>query len=192
VIRIDDFPTGTRPLLPDPGVLLDVLWEFERRELPYVLGLVPALLPRIDRLYIEELKALKYMTPAMHGYDHRYDEMSARLLRAGDPYNVRTITERFDEFEHTAEADILARLMKGRELLQHIFGHPVACYIPPCNFGGEEHGRAVAAAGFLQYRSAARLSGCPLPMSAPSSGGTAEEGPVPRRPPACDLGVGLD
>lgn len=81
LIRIDDYPNAVRPNSYWSGgksgyndewqehtsQLNIVLEEFEKRKLPYILAVVPALIEKRD---IEYLKSLKYCEVALHGYDH--------------------------------------------------------------------------------------------------------------------------
>tara|TARA_R100000008_G_scaffold86229_1_gene78468 strand:- start:2228 stop:2962 length:735 start_codon:yes stop_codon:yes gene_type:complete len=81
LVRIDDYPNGVRPNSYWSGSscgfnddwqehtfqLNLVLREFEKRKIPYILGVVPALIEDRD---IEYLKSLQYCEVALHGYDH--------------------------------------------------------------------------------------------------------------------------
>ena len=107
-IRIDDWPTGVRPILSDHiKILSRILNEFEKRKLEYVLGVVPDL---IDILDIQYLKTLKYCHIAMHGFDHNYYEWNGS-----------------NNFEHPTKDE----LEKGLSILKNI--GIVEHYIPPFN-----------------------------------------------------------
>jgi hypothetical protein len=81
LIRIDDYPNGVRSNSYWSGSscgfnndwqehtfqLNLVLREFEKRKIPYILGVVPAFIEGRD---IEYLKSLQYCEVALHGYDH--------------------------------------------------------------------------------------------------------------------------
>lgn len=70
LIRIDDYPTGVRPILPDRIQRLGrILLQFEKQEIPYLLGVVPDLLTPEDFVF---LRSLRFAVMAMHGCDHLY------------------------------------------------------------------------------------------------------------------------
>ncbi len=159
VLRIDDYPTGIRPLLPDLAPLHDVLGQVESRELPYHLGIVPALL---DDEMVAFLNGLEHMKPVVHGYDHAYPTYAPLLREKGDPYNQHTVGV-FNEFKGQSFDTILAKLRTGRHLLQNKLARPVATYIPPCNLGDRTTGKALMEAGYHAYFSEKRIPGCRLP-----------------------------
>ncbi len=159
VLRIDDYPTGVRPILDDLTPLHALLDKVEARGLRYHLGIVPALLDRRMGAFLETLER---MVPAAHGYDHGYPERSARLLDSGDPLNARTLGA-FNEFSGRSYTRILAALTAGREAIERSIGRPVEAYIPPGNRGDRRTGRALARAGFRYYLSDRRVPGCALP-----------------------------
>lgn len=70
IFRIDDYPTGVKKIIDNRLILFDiVLSEFEKRQIKYVIGVVPKLVDKDDIFY---LKTLKYAEIAVHGYDHNY------------------------------------------------------------------------------------------------------------------------
>jgi hypothetical protein len=160
LIRIDDYPTGVRPIPEDLAPIHRVLTAFEERAVPYCLGIVPGLLTEPMFVF---LTTLRYMQPAQHGYDHAYPRMSARLLRHRDPWNERATVGGFNEFRFHRHASIVRKLRAGQELLQARLGKPVTTYIPPCNRCDRSTVRALRALGFT-------LCLCDLPVPA---------GPVP-------------
>jgi hypothetical protein len=121
LIRIDDFPTGIRPILPSLLPLIEILQEFERRNLPFVLGVVPALLKLVDESTLTALKQIKGMTPAVHGYTHSYFRLSPVLIASGDLFNEKGIAGSFDELAGIADSTVAWRLRKGREILENTF-----------------------------------------------------------------------
>ncbi len=159
LLRIDDYPTGIRPILPDLTPLHDVLRKVEARGLQYHLGIVPALL---NREMLGFLNSLEYMVPAAHGYDHAYPKYAPLLEAAGDPYNQRTVGV-FNEFKGQPYARILSRLSEGRKILEDELGRAVEGYIPPCNKAGRRTARALMEAGYRYYLSDKRIPGCRLP-----------------------------
>lgn len=160
VLRIDDYPTGIRPILDDLSPLHKILEQVEARGLPYHLGIVPALLtPEMLRF----LRSLQHMIPCMHGYDHAYPRYAPLLKARNDPYNQRSVAV-FDEFKGALYPAILERLRNGRALLEQALSQPVTAYIPPCNKANRRTGRALVEAGFLSYLSEKRIPGCPLPQ----------------------------
>lgn len=159
-LRIDDYPTGIRPLLPDLAPLNSILEQVESCGLEYHLGIVPALLT--DEMF-GFLSGLTHMIPSVHGYDHAYPKYAPLLIEKGDPYNQHTAGV-FNEFRGQPYEEILSKLTRGRLLLEDRLGRVVTSYIPPCNKGDRRTGRALAEAGFRYYLSEKRIPGCPLPM----------------------------
>ena len=158
ILRVDDYPTGFHPVLPDLTPLHEVLRKVEARGLRYYLGIVPALLT--DEMF-RSLSDLEHMVPAVHGYDHANPKYAPLLQAKGDRDGWR-IVGRFDEFKGQPYHVILARLLEGRRLLQDRLGKVVDAYIPPCNIGNHPTGRALAEAGYRLYLSDRRIPGCPL------------------------------
>jgi hypothetical protein len=159
VLRIDDYPTGVRPILEDLSPLHDLLVRIDAAGLPFHLGIVPTLL-RDDMVGV--LRGLRNMIPVVHGYDHCYPRYSRILIEAGDPFNERTVGV-FNEFRGVPYGDVVARLIEARARLEEAFGRPVRWYIPPCNKGDRATGRGLVEAGYYGYLSEKRIPGCPLP-----------------------------
>lgn len=180
VIRVDDYPTGVRPVPVDLDLVHRVLDALEQRALAYHLGIVPTLLT--DEL-AARLSALRHMTPVVHGYDHGQACHTPRLLAAGDPLNQRGTVGTFDEFAGLDAATVAARLAEGRRLLEDAFGRPVAGYIPPCNRAGRVTGRALVETGYTHYFSERRIPGCPLPGLASDFYGRSDRFRPGTRPP---------
>lgn len=159
VLRIDDYPTGVRPILDDLSPLHGILEEVDASGLAYHLGIVPALV-REDMAAF--LRGLRHMIPTAHGYDHCYPRYSPKLIAAGDPYNRNTVGV-FNEFRGVPYDETVRRLTDGRKALSDLLGRDVRRYIPPCNLGDRRTGRALPEAGFHAYLSERRIPGCPLP-----------------------------
>ncbi len=133
IIRIDDFPSGVRPILPDLSLFFKIFDEFEKRGIYFYLGIVPDVFKRyVKENDKERLKKYKYLVPCQHGYDHRYDEMSRRLIIANDVFNVKTIGC-FNEFDKLSKIDILNKIRAGKRILESYFDRSVNHYIPVCN-----------------------------------------------------------
>lgn len=162
VIRVDDYPTGVRPMPSglELGLVHRVLDALEQRGLAYHLGIVPTLL---TGELAARLNALRRMIPVVHGYDHGQACHTPRLLAAGDLLNQHSTVGTFDEFAGLDAATITYRLAEGRRLLETALGRPVTGYIPPCNRAGRATGQALVAAGYTHYFSERRIPGCPLP-----------------------------
>ena len=156
LIRIDDYPSGVRPILRDMGPLDEILEQFESRGIPYHLGIVPAILN--DNM-VDTLRRLRWMIPAQHGFDHRYPRYSALLIRKGDPYNERGTVGGFNEFSWQSMATIARKLQEGKTLLEGKLGRPVEEYIPPCNRCNRTTARALQALGFRLCLSEKRVPG---------------------------------
>jgi len=159
VIRVDDYPTGVRPLLADLDSVHQVLQAIEDRGLAYHLGIVPA---RLTEAMSAHLATLRHMIPVVHGYDHGL-RFTPLLEAAGDPLNQRRTVGEFDEFEGQSFESIKARLAEARRLVEERLRCPVTGYIPPCNRAGRSTGRALAETGYTHYFSERRIPGCPLP-----------------------------
>lgn len=130
LIRMDDYPTGVRPLLPDLSPLHAIVRAFDERGLPLVLGIVPALL---EPPMLGFLRDLRHLVPAVHGFDHGYFRYAPRLRRLGDPYNERGTVGQFDEFRWQRERTIERKLSDAKRRLEDELARPVTIYVPPCN-----------------------------------------------------------
>jgi len=160
LLRVDDYPTGVRPILEDLSSLHDVLSQIDAAGLPFHLGVVPALL---DERMVEFLRGLSQLVVSMHGFEHGYAEHSAILLRAGDPLNQRGTVGGFDEFAGRTYAEILHKIQAGRRTLEARLGQLPLSYIPPCNESNRSTGRALLATGFEYVLTEKPISGCALP-----------------------------
>lgn len=159
LVRIDDYPTGVRPVPASMAPIHDVLAVFDGHRVPYVLGIAPALLtPDM----FAALAAMTALVPAVHGYDHSNPRYAKKLIDAGDPFNERGTVGRFNEFDGCDKDDILHKLTWGRQVLETALGRPVRDYIPPCNVTDRLTGEALIAAGFERVLSEKPVPGCPL------------------------------
>lgn len=159
MLRIDDYPSGVRPLPEDMSGLHGVLEQIEDAGVPYHLGIVPALLDVPMRRF---LRSLKHMVPLVHGYDHGYPRFAPRLVANGDLTNERSIGP-FDEFAFSRSAVVHERLSTAKRIVEDACETPVTGYIPPCNRGNRRVGAVLEALGFEYYLSENRISGCELP-----------------------------
>ena len=169
-LRIDDYPTGVRPILEDLSPLHEILTKVESRGIRYYLGIVPALLS--DEM-VRFLGGLEHVIHAVHGYDHANPRYAPLLEAKGDPFNERTLGA-VDEFQGQPYDVVLERLSRGRRLLEDRLGNPVETYIPPGNLGDRRTGRALVEAGFRRYLSEKRIAGCPLPWIRSNFYGTSD------------------
>lgn len=160
LLRVDDYPTGVRPILRDLSPLHDVLSQIDASGLRFHLGVVPALL---SDAMSEFLRGLSRLVVSMHGFEHGYAKHSQILIGAGDPFNQRGTVSGFDEFAGQDYAEILAKLQQGRRLLEMRLGQLPLSYIPPCNLGNRSTGRALSESGFEFVLSEKLMPGCPLP-----------------------------
>jgi hypothetical protein len=160
VLRVDDYPTGVRPILEDLSSLHEVVTEIDESGLAFHLGIVPAL---IDERMVAFLRSLKQLVPSMHGYEHGYAKHSQILIQAGDPLNQRSTVTGFDEFAQRSEAEIARTLRQARAELEAHLAQPVRSYIPPNNIAGRATGRALSAVGFEYVLTERPIAGCELP-----------------------------
>ena len=160
LVRVDDYPTGVRPILDDLSSLHDVLSQIDAAGLAFHLGVVPALL---DDGMAEFLRSLPQLIVSMHGFEHGYAKHSQILIQAGDPQNQRGTVTGFDEFSGQAYAEILLKIQDGRRRLEARLGQVPLSYIPPCNAGNRNTGRALLETGFEYVLTEKPIPGCPLP-----------------------------
>jgi hypothetical protein len=179
VLRIDDHPTGVRPLLDNLSPLHAILEAIDSRGLPYYLGIVPAL---VDDAMGRFLKGLRHVIPAVHGFDHGYFQYAPLLTAKGDPYNQRTLGS-FNEFKGHRYQAVLEKLRRGRRLLEDRLGRVVDTYISPGNRGDRATGRALVEAGYRRYLSEKAIAGCPLPWTSSDFYGASDRYDTDR--PAC-------
>lgn len=160
LLRVDDYPTGVRPILEDLTLLHEVLSQIDTAGLPFHLGIVPALL---NEPMTEFLRGLSQLVVSMHGFEHGYAKHSQILIRAGDPFNQHGTVSGFDEFAGQDYDQILAKIQAGRRLLEARLGQVPLSYIPPCNEGNRSTGRALLASGFEYVLTEKPIPGCELP-----------------------------
>jgi hypothetical protein len=145
LIRMDDYPTGVRPILSDMSPLHAIVRAFDQRGFPLALGIVPALL---DPPMLEFLKSLRHLVPALHGYDHGYFRFAPLLRRFGDPYNERGTVGQFDEFRWHFASTVERKLSDGKHRLESELALPVTIYVPPCNRVDRRTARVLRRLGF--------------------------------------------
>lgn len=179
LLRVDDYPTGVRPILPDLQPLHDVLQRIDRTGMPFHLGIVPGIL---DEPMIRFLNGLEHLIVAQHGFDHGYPVYSKVLIERGDPFNQRGTLGAFDEFAGRGYDEQLELLGRGRDILQSRLGRPVASYVPPTNTANRRTGRALEALSFEYVLSEHAVPGCKLPCIPSGFYGRSSElkpGPLP-------------
>lgn len=133
MVRIDDFPTGVRPIPDDLSIYFKILDEFEKRGIYFYLGIVP----ETFRKYVNEadknkLRGYKFLIPCQHGFTHRYGENSMKIIESGDLRNKNTVGT-FNEFEGMSRLEVKTAISKGRHYLEKYFCRTVTHYIPVCN-----------------------------------------------------------
>ena len=129
IIRIDDFPTGIRPILQDITPLVRILEFFCHNFKNVNLGIVPVLFTKQMYDMIRHLD----IEPCMHGYDHHYAQYSPVLVNANDMFNKQTVMTQFNEFENNSLEQIRLKIGNGKKKLEDTFQKTVKKYIPPCN-----------------------------------------------------------
>jgi hypothetical protein len=160
VLRVDDYPTGVRPLLSDLAPIHQVLRAIDDRGLRCHLGIVPALL---TPAMLSFLRSLRHMVPVAHGYDHAYPRFSGKLATV-DPFNERGTVKSFNEFAADDPTQVRRKLSASRRILEDGLGVAVTGYIPPCNRGDRVTGRALAETGYTHCFSEKRVPGGPLTL----------------------------
>lgn len=131
IIRIDDYPTGIRPILSDHiKELGPILYKFENAKIHYFLGIVPALCVSKDWSF---LNSLKYMIPACHGYDHLYPLFHTVLLEKNDPYNETGYGGSENEFRGLGYSETYRRITEGIDILRKNILRNTYTFIPPYN-----------------------------------------------------------
>ena len=160
LLRVDDYPTGVRPILQDLTPIHEVLSLIDEAALPFHLGIVPSIL---EERMLPFLRGLSQLVVSQHGVEHGYAKHSKLLLDAGDPFNQKGTVGGFDEFAGQEYAEILAKLQEGRQSLSARLGQMPRSYIPPCNESNRNTGRALSACGFEYILSEKPVSGCELP-----------------------------
>jgi hypothetical protein len=163
LLRVDDYPTGVRPILQDLSSLHDVLRQIDESMLAFHLGIVQALL---NEEMAEFLGSLRHLVVCMHGDEHGYEKHSKILVDAGDPLNQRGTVTGFDEFAGRSSSEIEATLRAARQSLETRLGQNPVCYIPPNNIANRATGRALVATGFEYVLTERTVPGCALPCIA--------------------------
>ncbi|HTQ06619.1 MAG TPA: DUF2334 domain-containing protein [Polyangiaceae bacterium] len=179
LLRVDDYPTGVRPILSDLQPLHDVLLRIDRAGVPFHLGIVPAIL---EEPMVRFLNGLEHLIVAQHGFDHGYPIYSKLLIEQNDPFNQRGTVKAFDEFAGRDYEEQLELLRRGRDILQSRLGRPVAGYVPPTNTANRSTGRALEALSFEYVLTEQTVPGCELPCIPSGFYGRSSElapGPVP-------------
>lgn len=160
LLRIDDYPTGVRPILDDLTPVHEVLRLVDQYPIKFHLGIVPNLL---NQPMIDFLRSLKNLIPAVHGFDHGYHQYSSILRHRGDPHNQLGTIRDFNEFAGQPYESIIQKLLQAKAILTEALQNPVTVYIPPCNEGDRKTGRALNATGYTHYLSERPIPGCHLP-----------------------------
>jgi len=160
LLRVDDYPTGVRPILEDLSSLHQALSLIDAAGLPFHLGVVPAILT--DAM-VEFLRGLRHLVVCMHGFEHGYAKHSKILIDADDRFNQRGTVTGFDEFAGWSYGEIERTLRQGRDALTDRIGQRPDCYIPPNNQANRQTARALAALGFELVLSEKHVPGSELP-----------------------------
>tara|TARA_R100000152_G_C6775767_1_gene204393 strand:+ start:210 stop:1526 length:1317 start_codon:yes stop_codon:yes gene_type:complete len=170
LIRIDDYPNGVRSNSYWSGSscgfnndwqehtfqLNLVLKEFEQRELPYILGVVPALLEERD---IDYLKSLNYCEVALHGFDHG-NVMFKQIAPLDGIGKLRhggwTGTDNEFHSRYRKQKDqLVAEFVKGLDILKDF---DVKHFIPPFNHMTQDAIDAVKDCGLTDIWQAGRYN----------------------------------
>ncbi len=161
LIRIDDYPTGIRPIPENMSLIHAILLKFETAQLPYYLGIVPAILtPEM----IKFLTQLSVMIPAMHGIDHDYPTLSKKLIKIGDPSNKKGKVTVHNQFRWHRYRSIVIKLTHWKTWLETKLNLPVTTYIPPNNQINLKTVAALKETGFTLCLSETTLPNSPIPM----------------------------
>jgi len=161
IIRIDDYPTGIRPIPDDMSIIHSILLKFETANIPYYLGIVPAILtPEM----IQFLKQLSSMIPALHGIDHQYPKLSKKLIKIGDPTNKKGKVSVQNEFKWHRLSTITSKLKYWKTWLETQLHRPITTYIPPNNQINLKTLQALHTVGFTQCLSETIIPNSPIPI----------------------------
>lgn len=159
LLRLDDYPSGVRPVPADLRGLHGVLEAAEAAGVRYHLSIVPGILTAEMTRF---LRTLKHMVPLVHGFDHGYPRYAPRLLANGDLTNDRTVHS-FDEFAFDRRSVVLEKLTRAKRIVEDACETKVTGFVPPCNRGNRRVAAALHALGFEYYLSERRIPGCRLP-----------------------------
>jgi len=130
IIRIDDWPSGIRPILQDHiKELSPILYEFEKKGLYYHLGIVPMICSDEDWKF---LNSLSHMIPVCHGYDHLYPKYSP-ILAEKDPYNKGGLAGSENEFEGLSPEETDSKISTALETIRSKVSRIVDTFIAPFN-----------------------------------------------------------
>lgn len=131
IIRIDDYPHGDlinyNRLIADPHYdhrehVYHFLQPFEKRGVPYVLGVSPGLINLESDLFF--LKTLRYCEVAMHGFSHGWSEFA-------DTWHKITETwPKGGEFAYDSRETIRDKIKRGLDILGPF---KIRKFIPPFN-----------------------------------------------------------
>lgn len=130
IIRIDDFPTGIRPIKEDRRSQQEIIKLIDETGIPYILAIVPTICVEEDFVFLRKLKNL---IPAMHGINHGYANFSTMCEFNNDPKNEITMLKPFNELSGIRHKYIVSCLVAHREKLAKQIGKKVVIYIPPTN-----------------------------------------------------------
>jgi peptidoglycan/xylan/chitin deacetylase (PgdA/CDA1 family) len=145
IIRIDDYPSGIRPIVENQTPLFNILDEFEKRQIYFHLAIVPK---EMDDFFDDRILGYKYLIPVMHGYDHKYYQYSEKLVLNKDIYNTHTVIDQFDEFDNHSIPEIIDKLKEGKDILKKYFKKEIDTYVPPCNLLNKNTKTALINQGF--------------------------------------------
>lgn len=124
ILRIDDYPTGIRPVTQKQLDFFDrMLGEFDG--LNVHLGIVPVTLLKFKN-------RPRNIIPCQHGYEHDHEVRNQILVEKNDPCNRSTFGT-FDEFQDKNRHTILSLIRGGRQILEREYGMSIDTYIPVCN-----------------------------------------------------------
>lgn len=130
ILRIDDFPTGVRPLPSEMHKIYNLISGVDKLDVPYILGIVPRLCNETDWNF---LKSLRNMVPAMHGLTHKYHEISPVMTKNNDPTNSYSVHEQFNELSGVSKPLLFKIVEANKFLMEQNLLNRVSIYIPPCN-----------------------------------------------------------
>jgi hypothetical protein len=160
-IRIDDFPTGIRPIPNRKNVYYPLLERIDSFGEKFILGIVPAICSEQDWNF---LKTLKNMVPAMHGITHKYFDFSPLLIASGDLNNHSTVMKPFNELKGIPSRYLAAVLAAVRKRMEFQMDSKVEIYIPPCNKVTTLQSFSIKKAGFKFIYSECRNPFLALPL----------------------------
>jgi hypothetical protein len=139
ILRIDDYPTGIRPIQPGQ---LDMFDRMLAELPPFHLGVVPATYSLVNHSFYSPNAII-----CQHGCEHGYTEKSKLLVN--DPYNHGTVGV-FDEFEGMDDESIATELVLSKSFLMDEFDCYIDTFIPCCNVIDTRLAKLIAEAGFTR------------------------------------------